>query len=1090
MRPVPVKNSPLRSAALLFLCSSALTGLSCQPGGPSPERLQARWHNNQGVVYMDQHNYVRGREQFAAAAAADPSYALARSNLGIALFSLGKYDSALVALDEALERHPHLLHSHYTRGLIFHAQGKEHEAALAAFEVVVAADDDDPLVHYYLGRTLAKLERGDEAVAEFERAIELDPTSVSAHYALAHQFRLQQRTAEWRRTLEKFDQLSRAGHEGVSSSYQGQGKYAEALADGSYAGETREAPAAAISFELRHEAPPGETPLAAAAVAGIDGEDRPGLVVATAAGIRLWSGSDGEGLGADERWSFPVAVEGAGDLAFGDFDGDGDSDMVVSAAASLAAVNEGGRFGKSIPLGGASSRSVPADVDHDGDLDLLQAGAGGKRLLSNDGSAAFTDITQDAGVGGDPGREAVFSDFDNDRDVDFLVLSDGGAVELYENNRDGTFSDRAADRGIGRLSGEGSAIADICVGDLSPDGRMDIASISPGGEVRTFENRGGGRGFEGKRAGKVDLDGARGIRAADVDNDGDLDLVAFGKGGIRFLQRTGGSFRPSDATLRAGEAAGLVLLEDFDGDGDLDLWSDGELHANTTAGGSWVRIGLSGLNSNLDGFGAKVEVKTRSHQQKRELRGGSRSPSSLTFGLGAADSVEFVRILWPSGVRQTELATAARQRLDLVELNRKGTSCPILYAWDGSRFRFVTDFLGGGIIGYLTAPGEYYTPDHDEYVRIGELVPKEGRYVLQAANQLEEIIYLDAAELIAVDHPPGLEVHPNERLLSAPPYPQFEACALAGLRPLAAARDDRGNDILGQLEQVDDDWYDGFERLRIHGYAREYSLILDLGDLSGMKRPALLAHGWVDYAHSTSNWAAAQARLQLSSPRLEIPDGAGGWRTAIADLGVPAGLPKRMLVDLSGALPAGVRQVRITTTAAVYFDQILIGDIAEGGVTVHRRGFEAADLHWRGYPEHTSIKGTFAFRYDYGRLDPYTDWGTHAGAFTRLGPVSGLLREVDDRFVIMSHGDELTMEVAAAAFPPLAEGMSRTFLFYSDGFGKDMDFHSAASLTVEPLPFHGMSRYPYPATESYPTSPEHVEYVLEYNTRRVAGYYE
>ena len=1087
MPPVPVKKSPFRSTAILVLFSWAFAGFGCQPGGPSPERLQARWYNNQGVVYMDQHNYVRGREQFDAAAAADPSYALARANLGIALFSLGKYDSALVALDQAAERDPGLLHSHYTRGLIFHAQGKEHEAALAAFEAVVAADDDDPLVHYYLGRTLAKLERGDEAIAEFERAIELDPNSVSAHYALAHQFRLQQRTEEWRRTLEKFDQLSRAGHEGVSSSYQGQGKYAEALADGSYAGETREAPAAAVSFELRQEAPAGDPPLAAAAVPGIGGEDRPGLVVAEAAGFSLLA-SDGERLSADDRWSFPVPVDEAVDLAFGDLDGDGDPDMVASAAASLAALNEDGRFGKAVPLGGASSRSVPADVDHDGDLDLLQSGAGGTRLLSNDGSAAFADITTAAGIGQGPAREAVFSDFDNDRDVDFLVLPDSGGVELYENNRDGTFSERAADRGLGGLPGGGN-LADICVGDLYPDGRMDIASISQGGEIRIFENR-GGRGFGGRGRDEVALEEGRGIRPADIDNDGDLDLVVFGQGGIRFLQRTGGAFRPADAQLRSGRATELVLLEDFDGDGDIDVWSDGELHANTTAGGSWVRIGLSGLNSNLDGFGAKVEVKTRSHQQKRELRGGSRSPSSLTFGLGAADSVEFVRILWPSGVRQTELATAGRQRLDLVELNRKGTSCPILYAWDGSRFRFVTDFLGGGIIGYLTAPGEYYTPDHDEYVRIGELVPKDGRYVLQAANQLEEIIYLDAAELIAVDHPPGLEVHPNERLLSTPPYPGFEACALAGLRPPVSASDDRGNDILGQLEHVDDDWYDGFERLRIHGYAREFSLLLDLGDLSGMKRPALLAHGWVDYAHSTSNWAAAQARLQLASPRLEIPDGAGGWRTAIADMGVPAGLPKRMLVDLSGALPAGVRQVRITTSAAVYFDQILIGDIAAGAVAVHRRGIEAADLHWRGYPEHTSIKGTFAFRYDYDRVDPYTDWGTHAGAFTRHGPVSELLREVDDRFVIMAHGDELTMEVAADAFPPLPEGLSRTFLFYSDGFGKDMDFHSAASLTVEPLPFHGMSRYPYPASEAYPTSPEHVEYVLEYNTRRVAGYYE
>ena len=83
----------------------------------------------------------------------------------------------------------------------------------------------------------------------------------------------------------------------------------------------------------------------------------------------------------------------------------------------------------------------------------------------------------------------------------------------------------------------------------------------------------------------------------------------------------------------------------------------------------------------------------------------------------------------------------------MTELDRKGTSCPILYAWDGERYRFVTDILGGAIIGYLTAPGQYYQPDTDEYVRLGPLAPKDGRYVLQLTNQLEEIIYVDALEL-------------------------------------------------------------------------------------------------------------------------------------------------------------------------------------------------------------------------------------------------------------------------------------------------------------------------------------------------------
>ena len=124
-------------------------------------------------------------------------------------------------------------------------------------------------------------------------------------------------------------------------------------------------------------------------------------------------------------------------------------------------------------------------------------------------------------------------------------------------------------------------------------------------------------------------------------------------------------------------------------------------------------------------------------------------------------------------MRQTELATPARRRLELTELDRKGTSCPILYAWDGAQFRFVTDILGGAIIGYLTAPGHYNTPDTDEYVALDKIAPRDGRYVLKIANQLEEIIYLDALHLVAVDHPADVRVFPNERLRAAPPYPDF-----------------------------------------------------------------------------------------------------------------------------------------------------------------------------------------------------------------------------------------------------------------------------------------------------------------------------
>ena len=84
-----------------------------------------------------------------------------------------------------------------------------------------------------------------------------------------------------------------------------------------------------------------------------------------------------------------------------------------------------------------------------------------------------------------------------------------------------------------------------------------------------------------------------------------------------------------------------------------------------------------------------------------------------------------------------------------------------------------------------------------------------------------------------------------------------------------------------------------------------------------------------------------------------------------------------------------------------------------------------------------------------------------------------------------SPGDAVMLEFDASALPPLAPGHERSYFFFAHGYEKDMDDHTAEPLTVDPLPFRSMSSYPYPATEAYPSGPEHVRYRLLYNTRRV-----
>jgi len=143
-------------------------------------------------------------------------------------------------------------------------------------------------------------------------------------------------------------------------------------------------------------------------------------------------------------------------------------------------------------------------------------------------------------------------------------------------------------------------------------------------------------------------------------------------------------------------------------------------------------------------------------------------------GLGRYPKVDWLRIIWPDAVLQAELEIAADTVMTVSEVQRKGSSCPYLFAWNGERFDFVADFGGVGGLGYMVAPGQYASPDPTEYIPIPKLVPLGDQYVVQTLTMLEEITYFDEAKLIAVDHPPGTSVCPNEMMAINAPPPEFE----------------------------------------------------------------------------------------------------------------------------------------------------------------------------------------------------------------------------------------------------------------------------------------------------------------------------
>jgi hypothetical protein len=409
---------------------------------------------------------------------------------------------------------------------------------------------------------------------------------------------------------------------------------------------------------------------------------------------------------------------------------------------------------------------------------------------------------------------------------------------------------------------------------------------------------------------------------------------------------------------------------------------------------------------------------------------------------------------------------------------------PYLFTWNGTRFEFLTDFLGGGEIGYWQGPGRFNTPDPDEYVRIppGALVPRDGRLELRITNELEEALFLDRVELVAVDHRSGTDVFPREGLGAPSPSSSAPMVTSAARAPVWAV-DEHGHDVVSRVSRLDRQYVDHFERLDIRGYAEPHELRLDVGRTDS---PVLLATGWTDYAFSSDNVAAHQRGLTLMPPALDVQEPSGAWRRVMQNVGIPVGRPQTVVIDLRGRLRPGEHVVRLVTNMRIYWDSIVIAEPdADGEVRQTRLDPAAAALEWRGFSAVKTPDGREPFLYDYLRVSLTSPWKTMIGRYTREGDVRELLTARDDMFVISRPGDEIVLSFDERTLPPLAAGRTRTFLFYANGFSKEMDIRSATPHAVEPLPFHGMRGFPYDETESYPATEAHREYMRRYNTRVV-----
>jgi hypothetical protein len=807
--------------------------------------------------------------------------------------------------------------------------------------------------------------------------------------------------------------------------------------------------------------------------------------------------------------------------AVGDYDGDGLNDLAVAMDdAVLLFRNLGhGKFQDVTAEAGLMPMNWPTgitfvDYDHDGDLDLLLSGSekwpeGNSNVLwRNNGNKTFTEWTSPTGLGEIGSTSAVIlTDFNNDRAVDLVTAREGDfAPTIFVNPREGKYPRQPLYE-----NAKLPATVGITVLDYNKDGWMDIAVTHDGAPGLTLWRNVEGENHIGRRFERVELplkDTLRGwgLTPIDIDNDGWIDLAAIvetkaGPCVKVFRNRGDGSFEDVSVALGLDKVKltaprGLIAVDD-NGAADLIVT---QVNAPPVllrnVGGNKnhsVRLDLTGFADNKTAIGAKVEVFANGHWQKWELAGASgyqtQGAPQILVGLGDAEGIDLLRILWPTGVLQDEIDLPRQPVIAMKEVDRRGSSCPVLFAWDGHKYKLVTDVIGAAVVGHWFTPTRRNTPNPGEWIKVdgAQLAPVNGKLSLRFMEPMEEVNYIDQLRLVAVDHLENVEVNPDERFLDDPPFASGRVVASAGARLPVGAWDGEGRDVLDQLSRRDHQFASGFTPLPYDGFANLHALTLDLGDVKQGAPLRLLMTGYVNYFSATSLYAAWQAGVKPISPYAEAQMPDGSWQRIADDVGFPAGLERTIVVDLSAKLPAGARRIRLVTNLEIYWDQVLIDQSTGAEARTAELPLALATLHFRGYPKQMEGASPGDLDYDYDRVSLTGPFQHQRGSYTRMGDVTELLTSIDDRYVIFGSGEEIAVEFDTTKLPALAPHWKRDYFFYANGFVKDMDWWDASPFTVAQLPFHAMSAYPYPDSEEYPQDAQSLEYQLNWNDRFDSG---
>ncbi len=1009
---------------LLTFCAALLLS---QNKAPVRNEEQLWRHRNRGKAYYENPTtQLQAIDEFRKALALAPNSTRDRLNYALALLRGGKTDEGIAELKAVQSADPKLPHTWFNLGIHYKKQGETDQAA-AMFEKLIELTPNEPVAHYNLAVLYKLQNKLPQAQALFEKAAQLGPSLAAPHFQLYNAFRLSGQREEAMKQLAIFQELKKA----------------------------QEASGATEDMEWNEYAEIYDPIDPAIPAAQLIAPQSPRFT--------------------ERKLNATLSADRAGMLVF-DADADARPDLLAWSAGTGGLLFAKGATPIHSPALKPGHFFAAADIDNDGFPDLAMLTPTGAQLLRNRNGTFTAEPLAEGNF-----QLALWLDYDHDYDLDLLLL--GPRPALYRNQGEAGFADRTADFPFAA----GTPAAAIAYRSVPDTKGMDVLVTYTDRPSVFYRDLLAGK-FRAERS--TVPQGATHLQAFDWNRDSVFDISFIHAGKLNLAPSIAGPYVFLDSQNQGtvhlyAPPATAMATADFNADGRMDVAIANErglfIQENATpTANRYLSIRLTGVKNLKLAPGAEVEVRSGQFYQKQRYDG-----VPLLFGMHAQTQIDAVRITWPNGLIQNETAQIPGRSVEYKEAPRLSGSCPMIYTWNGKEFAFLTDVLGVAPLGASAGDGQYFPTDHDEYVFIpGQfLQPRNGFYDLRITEELSEVTYLDQLQLIAVDHPSDVEVFSNEKWKS-PPFPDHRLFTSRRRIPPTRASIN-GQNMLPALRHLDR-VYAGPSARTMQNTAETFALEIDFGSQAPANNAVLILHGWVDWADGSAfRNQSQQPGRAIAPPYLQVRDRNGQWKTVIEDMGIPSGKTKTIAVDLNGRFLSASREIRIVTNMCVYWDEAFLAIHETAPIRQRHARLIEARLDFHGFSQPiVDPHRRQPERFLYHRTLADAPWNPTPGLYTRYGDVKPLLHRPDDRFVIMGAGDQIALRFEAHHPPPA--GWKRDFLLYVNGWAKDADANTAFSQSVEPLPFHGMSQYPYSAKEHYPRGKAHMDYRKRYNTRPAA----